>query len=407
MTMNGTVNKQAVDEVFGPVEPENASIVLESREIDESEEPLSLDRPNIQVDMSVKLRMSAIGECLRRLAYQSQGIEETDEIPIENQGKMLAGTYLEPMVKEMLRRDGWTVREESAVAIPYGWVTLTGHPDGIVVPPAQDVKPAILEVKVRDDSLARFAWKVGVERTHPETVQQAALYSMAVFGQVGDLVIATMARDSVEYKAERIPAFRAQKAFNDAVARVDDVVSMVFRREIPEPTLPAGDAHCRSCPFRSLCGNAEKDVNPGVGGMSDEEVNEQLQAWANATANAPKTTTPESKAKRAASDALKAHFIAIDSLENELEVEGQKYRLKVTPKPGVDIDMEAFNELVDPEIREQVVIEKVTHSMRITPIKPKKAPAKRASAKQSGVDAAGKAKEASAKEDTADEASEK
>ena len=104
---------------------------------------------------------------------------------------------------------------------------------------------------------------------------------------------------------------------------------------------------------------------PGVGGMSDRRGDRAIAGVGEGHRyRRPRQLRLSRRRNGPASDALKAHFIAIDSLDNELEVEGQKYRLKVTPKPGVDIDMEAFNELVDPEIREQVVIEKVTHSMR-------------------------------------------
>ena len=70
--------------------------------------------------------------------------------------------------------------------------------------------PAVIEVKTRSVSMAEYAWQVGVERTHPDAVNQAALYSMALFGEIRDIVVVTLARDSGDYKAERIPAERAR-----------------------------------------------------------------------------------------------------------------------------------------------------------------------------------------------------
>ena len=333
---------------------------------------LSLDRPNVRAVVSMEVRMSGIDQCMRRLAYEAKEIEPSDEVPTRNRALMEMGKYLEPLVKQLMREDGWEVADEDTVELPHGRIILTGHPDGVASHPVKTSgAPAVIEVKTRSESMAEYAWEVGVERTHPESVRQAALYSMALFGEVRDVVVVTMARDSGEYKAERIPADRAKEAFDGAMKRVTEIGRMVLRGEIPEPERPQGDSHCQSCPFRTLCGNAEGPENPGEGGLTDEELEAQLKAWIDANSSAPKTSSPATKTKKAASETIKAHLVSTGELAAEMVIDGKGWNMKVSENPGVSIDMDAFNELVAPEVREQVVLETVRRTLRITPAKKK------------------------------------
>ncbi len=360
----------------------------------EEVDDLPLDRPNIEATVSIKLRMSGIWHCMRRLAYEVQGTPETDDIPIEARRRMRAGNYLEPMVKEEMALDGWDIRDHPAVIIPHGRVTLTGHPDAIGSHPIMTGdNDVVIEVKTRSDSAAKHSWQMGVERTHPEAVQQAALYSVALYGKPHDIVVSTMARsDDMDYRSEVIPARRVEYWFNKAMARVQEISDMVFSNEIPEPELPAGHFKCVDCPYRTLCGNAELPPNKGENGLSAEELIEEIQAWATANAEAPKSTSPAAKAKKAASEALKYHMIANGLNEQVVEVNGRAFKLKLSdPSKKPVIDLEAFNELVDPEIREQIVSEQGGQTLRITPPKKdnadaKKARTKNAAAKKSDVD---------------------
>ena len=154
--------------------------------------------------------------------------------------------------------------------------------------------------------------------------------------------------------------------------RVNEIGRMVLRGEIPEPELPRGDAKCQSCPYRSLCGNAEKPENPGVGGLTDEELEAQLRSWIDANSRArPKTSSPAAKAKKAASETIKAHMVSTGELAGEMVIDGKTWNMKVSEKPGTSIDMDAFNELVAPDVREQVVVPTVSRRLTITPAKKK------------------------------------
>ena len=367
--MNDAKTKEMLDSLYGP---EPTAIAPSPVEQAEKRRELPLDRPNIKAVVSMELRMSGIDLCLRRLAYEAKEVEPSDDIPPRNRALMEMGRHLEPLVKQMMREDGWEISEEDAVELPHGRITLTGHPDGVASHPVKTAgKAAVAEIKTRAESSARYAWEVGVERTHPDAVGQAALYSMALFGEIRDILVVTMARDSGEYRAERIPAERAREAFDAAMRRVGEIGRMALEDELPDPEFPQGHYKCLSCPYRSLCGNAELTENPGAGGLTDEELRAQLREWVKANSSAPRSSSPASKAKKAAADAIKAHMVSTGNLAGEMVVDGVKWNMRVTEKPGSGIDFEAFNELVAPEIREQVVIPKVSRTLRITPAKKK------------------------------------
>ena len=375
--MAGTIDANTREMVASLYGPEPVSAEAKTPSAPESvttaeKRNLSLDRPNVRAVVSMEVRMSGVDQCMRRLAYEAKEVAPSDEIPTRNRALMEMGKYLEPLVKQLMREDGWDVSDEDAVELPHGRIILTGHPDGVASHPVKTAGlPAVIEVKTRSVSMAEYAWQVGVERTHPEAVNQAALYSMALFGEIRDIVVVTMARDSGDYKAERIPAARAKQAYDRAMKRVNEIGRMVLRGEIPDPELPPGDAKCQSCPFRSLCGNAEIPENPGVVGLTDEELEAQLRSWIDANGSAPKTSSPASKAKKAASEMIKAHMVSTGDLAGEMVIDGKNWNLKVSEKSGTTIDMGAFNELVAPEVREQVVLPTVSRRLTITPAKKK------------------------------------
>ena len=336
---------------------------------------MSMDRPNIKAVFSIELRMSGIRECMRRLAYEAFGFAESDVIPLKNRIMMAQGNLLEDFVKQAMREEGWIINEEEGVILRHGPVVLTGHPDGVTLHPEKaGGMPAVLEVKTRSKGMAEYAWTYGVDVSNPEAVEQAAMYSKALFGEITDVVVATMERTSDQYEwcPQRVPARRVEKAYASALERINEITAMIIKGEVPEPEHPQGDANCKSCPFRSMCGNAAEPELVVEGGLSDEELFEQVRIWADASSQIPKTpSSPAKKEKDAAAATIKAHYIETGRAGDEIEVDGQRYKLTLSTKPGTTIDFDAFNELVEPEIREQIVLPTESHTMRITPVKDK------------------------------------
>ena len=340
---------------------------------DKGDMDMSIDRPNIKAVFSIELRMSGIRECMRRMAYEAFGFAESDAEPLRNRIMMAQGNLLEDFVKEAMREEGWIINEEEGVILRHGPVVLTGHPDGVTLHPEKaGGMPAVLEVKTRSKGMAEYAWTYGVDVSNPEAVEQAAMYSKALFGEITDVVVATMERtsDQYEWRPQRVPARRVESAYASALERINEIIAMIIKGEIPEPEYPQGDANCKSCPFRSMCGNAAEPEFVSEGGLSDEELFEQVRLWADANSRITKTpSNPATKEKKTASDTIKAHYIQTERAGDEIEVDGRRYKLTLSTKPGTTIDFDAFNELVDPEIREQILMPTESHTMRITPVK--------------------------------------
>ena len=336
---------------------------------------MSMDRPNIKAVFSIELRMSGIRECMRRLAYEAFGFAESDVEPLRNRIMKAQGHLLEDFVKQAMREEGWIINEEEGVILRHGPVVLTGHPDGVTLHPEKaGGMPAVLEVKTRSKGMAEYAWTYGIDVSNPEAVEQAALYSRALFGEITDVVVATMERtsDQYEWRPQRVPARRVERAYVSALERINEITAVIIKGEVPKPEHPQGDANCKSCPFRSMCGNAAEPALVSEGGLSDEELFEQVRLWADASSRINKTpSNPATKEKKTASDTIKAHYIKTKRAGDEIEVDGKRYKLTLSTKPGTTIDFDAFNELVDPEIREQILLPTESHAMRITPVKDK------------------------------------
>ena len=78
----------------------------------------------------------------------------------------------------------------------------------------------VVEVKTRGPE-AYKRWQVlGAERSHPESVAQAALYTYGTFGEPRDAVIAAMDTANRTWDYEIVPAVRVGDAFHGAKARL-------------------------------------------------------------------------------------------------------------------------------------------------------------------------------------------
>ena len=163
------------------------------------------------------IRASALGQCRRALWYTATEQPVTNPPEPESLTLLEAGNALEPVVVRAMRRAGWRVspadRDEpqsvSVEAAP--GLTVTGHPDATGCPPpeggaaaaveqflfgadepAGSTEDLVIEVKTRGPEAFKRWRTLGAERSHPESVAQAACYSLGLFGECRDVVIATL-----------------------------------------------------------------------------------------------------------------------------------------------------------------------------------------------------------------------
>ena len=222
-------------------------------------------RPAAQFDGdgNLEVRASASGNCRRALWYAATGHEITNPTTDESLTVMEAGNALEPVVLRAMERAGWEVtpadsRNPNMVSVQVGPnLTVSGHPDATGVLPLFGGE-AVIEVKTRGPEAFKRWRTLGAERSHPSSVAQAAFYTLGIFGETRDAVIATMDTGSRAWDYEVIPAARLGQALERASEWLGQLgahhaLNGPDPGSLPERDFSAVDWQCKSCPFLNVC----------------------------------------------------------------------------------------------------------------------------------------------------------
>ena len=341
-------------------------------------------------DGDIEIRASAALGCRRGLWYTATGQEPTDPPSDSSLTVMDAGNALEPVVIRAIRRAGWRIDAPDPhnplyVAVPIGpGLVATGHPDatGLMPVGAAGAAPAagdmlfgdapgaemVIEVKTRAPEAFRRWQKLGAERSHPGTVVQAAIYTLGVYGEMRDAVIATLDTGSRTWDYEVIPAVRLRRALERASGRLNLLVAHHAAvgpdpDALPDRDFPASSWQCRSCPFLSAClpGDAERDAETPAedeaAAVSDGEALEAVAAYAKAHEAARE---PE-KAKRAALGTLKAWM----RRRNEAQATLAGRRISLVSSTRYSVNHKRLNSVLEPEVRAEIVTESESEYVRV------------------------------------------
>ena len=192
---------------------------------------------------------------------------------------MEAGTALEPVVLRAMERAGWEIhptdRENpQRVSVPIGpTMRVSGHPDATGIMPIFGGE-AVIEVKTRNpDAFKR--WQVlGAERSHPNAVVQAAVYTLGTFGEMRDAVIACMDTGSARGTTRSSPASGWRKPCRMPASGLGS---------LPPTTSLSG-------PTQMLCPNATSPRSRGNAAAA--------RSWRPASRKRPSRRTPQLKATR-------------------------------------------------------------------------------------------------------------
>ncbi len=353
-------------------------------------------RPAAQINGNGDLvvRASSALGCRRALWYSATEYQPTNPPSEESLTAMEAGNALEPVVVRAMERASWKVDapdplDPQQVAVRVGPnLMVTGHPDGTVRMPlpedeaaAQvqtllfgDAAPAygdemVVEVKTRGPEAFKRWRTLGAERSHPASVAQAAFYTLGTFSELRDAVIATMDTGSRTWDYEVIPAERLEKSLQDACEWLGEIAAHHVQNGpdpdvLPERDFKANSWQCRSCPFLDIClpGTAlEGDTDePEIEAdeVTDQEANDAVAAYAEAQ---DAMREPE-KAKRTALDTLKAWMRRKG--DAKAAVNGRTVSLVQTTRYSTNY--RKLNELLDPEIRAEVVTASKSEYVRVS-----------------------------------------
>ena len=349
-------------------------------------------------DGRLDIRASALGQCRRALWYAATEQPTTNPTEPDSLTLLEAGNALEPVVVRAMQRDGWRVsaadrdQPQSVTVEVSDRLTVTGHPDatGFLPPeggavaaveqflfgadePHEPGDELVIEVKTRGPEAFKHWRTLGAERSHPESVAQAACYSLGLFGEVRDIVIATLDTGARRWDYEVIPAARAERAWDAACRRMSALVEHHDAcgpdpDALPERDFEASDWQCQRCPYLNLC-------QPGQAAEPADETNaEPAEPVSDEAARAALRDYERAQSRIKASDQDKR--TALKTLQHWLETKGvPKARLEGSAKMRTvgmvasrrySVDHKRLNALLDPEQRAEIVTEQVSEYVRVS-----------------------------------------
>ena len=332
------------------------------------------DRPSARFDWEgqLEVRASAASGCRRALWYAATGHEPAPPSD-EALTVMETGRALEPVVLRAMQREGWEVtpadaaHPETVILQLTPMVKVTGHPDATGHMPLFGGE-AVIEVKTRGPSAFKRWQALGAERSHPDAVAQAALYTYGLYGEARDAVLAVMDTGARAWDTEVIPAERVEHALERTREWLAPLGAHYATHGADGETLPdrdfeAGSWRCQSCPFLATClpGDAEEDTEASEDEdpeVSDEEAREAVASY---VAAREALREPEG-AKRQALDTLKAWMRPQGAAKAELG----NHTVSLVRSTRYAVDHKKLNALLDPEARAEIVTEQTSTSVRVS-----------------------------------------
>ena len=341
-------------------------------------------------DGRLEVRASALGRCRRALWYSAIEQPVTNPTSSESLTIMESGNALEPVVIRAMQRAGWTIHpidrdEPRSVSVELGnHLAVSGHPDATGFPPVSgsdtidnflfddeppvDGDELVIEVKTRGPEAFKRWQTLGAERSHPDSVAQAACYSLGLFGEHRDVVIATLDTGSRRWDYEVIPAERVEQAWSRAGARLGELADHLDAngpdpQVLPERDFEATDWQCRSCPYLDTCQPPVPEVTPGESSadapaepVSDEEAQSALWHYEE-IAELIKSLNAD---KRESLATLERWLATQDVGKVQLDGRDKTRTVGMVSSKRYKVDHKRLNSLLDPEQRAEIVTE--THS---------------------------------------------
>ena len=344
----------------------------------------------------VDIRASALGQCRRALWYTAIGQPVTNPTQPESLTLLEAGNALEPVVVRAMRRAGWSVTPadrddpQSVTVEAAPGLTVTGHPDatgcrpseggaaaaveqflfGVDEPttPAEDL---VIEVKTRGPEAFKRWRTLGAERSHPESVAQAACYSLGLYGECRDVVIATLDTGSRTWDYEVIPAARAERAWRHAAGRLEALAEH-HAEHGPDPEallerdFEASDWQCKRCPYLNRCqpgGAREAEDDPeSAEPVSDEQARAALREYEQVQGRIKSLEAD----KRGALTTLQHWLKQKGEAKVRLEGSAKTRTIGMVASRRYSVDHQRLNALLEPEQRAEIVTEQVSEYLRVS-----------------------------------------
>ena len=339
-------------------------------------------RPNARFGEGgiLEIRASAVGNCRRALWYEATGWQVTNPRADDSITMLEAGNALEPVVLRAMRRAGWDITPTDRgnprrVSLRLGPTLLvSGHVDAAGVAPIFGNEPCIVEVKTRGPEAFKKWRTLGAERSHPESVWQAAFYTYGTFDQARDVVIATLNTGDRTWDYEVIPAARVGRAIEQACAWLGElaahhVINGPDPDVLPERDFTAEDWQCKRCPFLNACmpgmaaaDEPEDEPAEDAEPVSDEEARAALLEYE----NAQEMLKAIEEDKAWALGMLRAWLKQRGEDKAKLDGGKKTRTVGMVKSTRYNVDHKKLNALLDPEVRATIVTENVSRYLRVS-----------------------------------------
>ena len=348
----------------------------------------------------LEVRASALGRCRRALWYSATEQPITNPTSPESLTIMESGNALEPVVVRAMQRAGWAIQPEgrespNAVSVELGdTLVVSGHPDATGFLPrtpaeimaideflfddertlSPDDDPVVIEVKTRGPEAFKRWQTLGAERSHPDSVAQAACYSLGLFGEHRDVVIATLDTGSRRWDYEVIPAERVELAWQQAGARLGNLADHFEAygpnpEALPERDYEATDWQCRSCPYLDTCQPAlpealstQADDDAAFEPVSDEEAQSALWHYEE-IAELIKSLSAD---KRESLEVLERWLTSQGVGKAQLDGRDKTRTVGMISTKRYKVDHKRLNALLDPGQRAEIVTESRSEYLRVS-----------------------------------------
>ena len=340
-------------------------------------------RPNARFDAdgTLEIRASAVGYCRRALWYEANEYPVTNARTEESLTVLEAGNALEPVVIRAMRRAGWDITpadrdNPEMMSMRLGPnLVVTGHVDATGIVPIFGDEPSVIEIKTRGPEAYKRWRTLGAERSHPESVWQAALYTCSTFNEARDAVIATMDTGSRQWDFEVIPAERVERAFAQACERLRSLgahhrLHGADPEVLPERDFTADDWQCKRCPFLNTClpGSAAVAEKPEEEPAEDAEpvTEDEAQAALREYENAQEMLKAIEEDKQWALGMLRTWLTEQGRDKAKLEGREKTRTVGMVKSTRYKVDHKRLNALLDPETRATIVTENVSEYLRVS-----------------------------------------
>ena len=365
-----------------------------------NKEALDYDRPPITIDLPnnrLFIRASQASSCRRQLAYHARNYKITnppDDIAIN---RMLAGTLLETVALDYLKRQGWLdvisfmddLPEEDRpnLRIPLtDNIVITGNPDASGRHPDHtNDRTTVIEVKTRGGPAWYQMNKLGPLGAFPSAIAQLAFYRKGLIEKQASRshpyihpnsngVLVNLNTDTKEVKIYTTSDFNLATTLTDLTARLSTLASNLLKQNNPEHLPPRDynkeDWQCRFCPFFLECYKGEvpttvktdatKTVIPRTDAINALHSYEEASATLQVDADNKKQQT---EARETLLEYLQGEQLTETSI---VGATGQNKKVKIHKREKTIVDLDKLSKLLSPKDYKEVVRLDTTEYIRVT-----------------------------------------